>query len=120
MAADPIYPGTIVAFNGRITNSTTAVTLVTGGTNGTRVEHLTVFNGHSASVTVRISVLVGATETILIEQTVATKVTWNVLQGLSAYLDKQFILLGNGNQLKCATPTAVAGDVDANGDGGNY
>ena len=121
MATDPTYPATIISFNGRVTNTTAATTLVTGSTNGTRVEHLTVFNGNAASAIVSIYKTIGAVETLEAENTVATRATWNVLQSLSPYVDKQFILLASGNTLKFATATtAVVGDVDASGDGGNY
>lgn len=120
MAADPIYPGSVISFGATVTSSTSLTTLVTGAANGTRVEHLRVFNGHTAAVTVSIYKTVGGTDILIAQMSVAAAAIWNVMQSLESYVDKQYILLASGDVLKYAAGSSVANPITASGDGGTY
>jgi hypothetical protein len=68
----PIFPGTMQNYRARIQNSdgTTAVTLVTGPTNGTKVESIAATSDDTAAVVVQLIATVSAVDHVLGEVTI--------------------------------------------------
>lgn len=119
MSSTPIFIGTPKSYGARINASTSAATIVTGATNGTRVEELFIYNDHTASVVVNVIIGTGTDYTVR-QFTVPSKGTINVLQELFQYPDKQFFILQSTHTLKYQTPTSTANNVDAYAAGGDY
>ncbi len=100
--------------------TTTAQTIVTAGSNGTRIEHLIV--QASEVKTVDFTVVLGGVIAFLWRTTLAANVSKDVLAEMLAYVDKQYLVLGSGAVLKYAVTVTLTSTNTCTvyADGGDY
>ncbi len=121
MGVDPQFIATARGFVGSVNSSLVATTLVTAGVGETiRLENLTIFNNHTAAVTVQVIKYNGA-DNIVYAKSVAAGEHVNVLkERYGSDAEKQFMILNENETLKFQTSTTVAGSVVAEANGGIY
>lgn len=120
MAASPVFVGTIQNYVANANTSTADVTVGAAGANGTRFEHILIYNDHSSALTINIKDYDGSNARILYQISVASKETKNVLAAINPSADKQFLILKTGHTLKFNVTSSVASDVNVYAGGADY
>lgn len=119
MASSPLFIGIFKPYFASVTNSTAAADLAVPSSGKVdRIENLVFYNGHSAAADVELLMHNGSTAVTIFRKNIAAYATCNVLQEMFGYDSKQFIIIPDGYKLQIKTPTAVAGTVSANANGG--
>lgn len=122
MSASPIFIGTPKVWTATIAaaQTTTDVVIATAPATGARIEHIILVG--TEIKTVDIKVTSGSVTTTIWRSTLAANVPKDILAEMFSFLEKQFLILGNGDVLKYAvTVTATSTNtINIYADGGTY